>query len=288
MDAAEPLVVLTDPGGERLDQSLVEELAARERLLVVCGRYEGVDERVRTLVDRSVSIGDYVLTGGELPAMVLVDAVSRLIPGVLGRGDLRRRGVLLLGTARVPAVHAARRSSRASSVPEVLRGGDHGKVARWRREQAVERTARLRPDLLDAADLDGRRAYSGPPRAWTGASWEQLKSKSQNKSILPDRRRVGPPRRRGVRRRAPHHDVRRAAVRRPDRLDDPGRPARRPRFWSRSTPTSWANRSAATSSCSATGRPGEPDLLKRVIALPGETISMDEQGRFTIDGKALE
>ncbi len=84
LHAAAPVVLLTDPGGERLTQGLVEGLAEQERLLILCGRYEGVDERVRTLVDRSVSIGDYVLTGGELPAMVVVDAVSRLIPGVLG------------------------------------------------------------------------------------------------------------------------------------------------------------------------------------------------------------
>jgi tRNA (guanine37-N1)-methyltransferase len=153
MDGAEPVIVLTDPGGERLDQALVEELAAHDRLLVVCGRYEGVDERVRSLVHRSVSIGDYVLTGGELPAMVLVDAVSRLIPGVLGGETSAEEESFTWGLLEYPQYTRPARFE-GMEVPEVLLSGDHARVARWRREQAIERTARLRPDLLEDAELD--------------------------------------------------------------------------------------------------------------------------------------
>jgi tRNA (guanine37-N1)-methyltransferase len=153
LDPVEPLVVLTDPGGERLTQSLVEDLAGRERLLVVCGRYEGVDERVRAVVDRSVSVGDYVLTGGELPAMVMVDAVSRLIPGVLGGETSVEEESFTWGLLEYPQ-YTRPAEFEGVEVPEVLRSGDHGRVARWRREQAIERTARLRPDLLEDAGLE--------------------------------------------------------------------------------------------------------------------------------------
>ena len=147
-----PVVILMDPQGERLDQHLVEGLASCPRLLLLCGRYEGVDERVRTIVDRTVSVGDYVLTGGELPAMVLVDAVSRLIPGVLGDDESTTEESFSWGLLEYPQ-YTRPASYRGLDVPEVLRGGDHGKVARWRREQAVTRTALLRPDLLADAGL---------------------------------------------------------------------------------------------------------------------------------------
>ena len=147
-----PLVVLTDPQGERLGQRLVEELVELPRLLIICGRYEGVDERVRSIVDRTISVGDYVLTGGELPAMVLVDAVSRLIPGVLGGDESTTEESFSWGLLEYPQ-YTRPATYRSMDVPEVLRGGDHGKVARWRREQAVARTALLRPDLLDTAEL---------------------------------------------------------------------------------------------------------------------------------------
>jgi tRNA (guanine37-N1)-methyltransferase len=147
-----PLVILMDPQGERLDQTLVEELSACPRMLLVCGRYEGVDERVRTIVDRTVSVGDYVLTGGELPAMVLVDAVSRLIPGVLGDDESATEESFSWGLLEYPQ-YTRPATFRDMEVPEVLRGGDHAKVASWRREQAVTRTALLRPDLLQDAGL---------------------------------------------------------------------------------------------------------------------------------------
>ena len=161
-----PLVVLVDPQGERLDQRLVEELVELPRLLIVCGRYEGVDERIRTIVDRTISVGDYVLTGGELPAMVLTDAVSRLIPGVLGGDESTTEESFSWGLLEYPQ-YTRPPTYRGMDVPEVLRCGDHGKVAHWRREQAVMRTALLRPDLLGSADLTedeaelARRVLSG-------------------------------------------------------------------------------------------------------------------------------
>ena len=152
LDDEPPLVILADPQGERLDQRLVEELSACPRLLIVCGRYEGVDERVRSIVDRTVSVGDYVLTGGELPAMVIVDAVSRLIPGVLGDDDSATEESFSWGLLEYPQ-YTRPAVFREMEVPEVLRSGDHAKIAHWRRDQAVVRTAHLRPDLLDTADL---------------------------------------------------------------------------------------------------------------------------------------
>ena len=140
-------VVLLTPQGRRLDQAGLEELGRAERLVLVCGRYEGVDQRVIELaVDAELSIGDYVLSGGEVPAMVLIEGVSRLLPGVLGNPESAWtesfRGGLLEGPQYTrPA------SYRGRAVPEVLRSGDHGAVARWRREQARSITRHRRPDL---------------------------------------------------------------------------------------------------------------------------------------------
>lgn len=155
MDARQPLVVLMTPQGRRLDQALVEELAGRDRLLVLCGRYEGFDERVRALADLEVSIGDYVLTGGELPAMVLVDALSRLLPGVLGDDTSATEESFSWGLLEYPQ-YTRPASFKGMEVPPVLLSGDHARVAAWRREQALLRTARIRPDLLAAADLTAR------------------------------------------------------------------------------------------------------------------------------------
>lgn len=156
--AIEPLraagahVVLLDPGGDRLDDRLARELAALPHLALVCGRYEGIDERVRTIVDRDVSIGDYVLTGGELPALVLVDAVVRLVPGVIAEashtGDSFATGMLEYPQYTRPE------SFRGMEVPSVLRSGNHGEVDRWRRRQALRRTRARRPDLLEGAVAD--------------------------------------------------------------------------------------------------------------------------------------
>jgi tRNA (guanine37-N1)-methyltransferase len=145
------LVVLLDPAGERLTDALARELAAQPHLALVCGRYEGIDERARGLADREVSIGDYVLTGGELPALVLIDAVVRLIPGVIEaeshEGDSFASGLLEYPQYTRPETF------RGEAVPPVLLSGHHAEVERWRRREALRRTLERRPDLLDAAPL---------------------------------------------------------------------------------------------------------------------------------------
>jgi len=135
-----------------LTQELVADLAKDERLIMVCGRYEGFDERVMTLADVSLSIGDYVLTGGELPAMVVIDAVSRLLPGVLGHADSSQDESFSEGLLEYPQ-YTRPAEYRGMTVPEVLRSGDHGRIARWRREQSIAKTARFRPDLIERASL---------------------------------------------------------------------------------------------------------------------------------------
>jgi tRNA (guanine37-N1)-methyltransferase len=143
-----PVILLT-PQGELLNQGLVRELASHDDLYLICGRYEGVDERVATnLVDKEISIGDYVLTGGELPAMVLIDAVSRLVAGVLGSEESPKDESFDRHLLEYP--HYTRPAEfEGHSVPEVLRSGHHAEIERWRRAQAAERTRRRRPDLLD-------------------------------------------------------------------------------------------------------------------------------------------
>lgn len=141
--------VLLSPRGGRLDQAGVRELAAQEHLVLICGRYEGVDERVAEhLADDEISIGDYVLSGGELPALVVIEAVSRLLPGVLGNessaaDESHSQTLLEYPQFTRPA------SFRGWSVPSVLLSGDHGAVERWRRAQAERITRERRPDLLD-------------------------------------------------------------------------------------------------------------------------------------------
>jgi tRNA (guanine37-N1)-methyltransferase len=157
-------VLLLSPQGRRLDQEKLETLKTEEHLVLVCGRYEGVDQRVVELaVDEEISIGDYVLSGGEAPALVLIEGIVRLLPGVLGNPESARtesfRGGLLEGPQYTrPAVF------RDLEVPAVLRSGDHGAVSRWRAEQASEATRRRRPDLpgtqqpetRDGADAKGK------------------------------------------------------------------------------------------------------------------------------------
>jgi len=142
-------VILLSPQGERLNQELVRELATHPDFYLICGRYEGVDERVSTnLVDREVSIGDYILTGGELAAMVLIDAVSRLVSGVLGSEESPRDESFAEELLEYP--HYTRPAVfEGHQVPEVLLSGHHAEIERWRRAQAAERTRRRRPDLLD-------------------------------------------------------------------------------------------------------------------------------------------
>lgn len=147
-----PVILLT-PQGRVFTQRVAEELTRYERIALICGRYEGVDERIRDhLVTDEISIGDYVLTGGELPALVIVDALSRLIPGVLGDPDGAQDDSHSMGLLEYP--HYTRPPVfRGWSVPEVLLSGDHGKIERWRREQALLRTLTKRPDMLEKADL---------------------------------------------------------------------------------------------------------------------------------------
>ena len=141
-------VLLLSPGGRRLDQALVRELAAEEHLTLVCGRYEGVDERVVAgLPAEEVSIGDYVLSGGELPALVVIDAVTRLVPGVVGKEESVRRDSFD-DPALLDHPHYTRPPEfRGMRVPDVLRSGDHAQIERWRRQAALEKTRRNRPDL---------------------------------------------------------------------------------------------------------------------------------------------
>jgi tRNA (guanine37-N1)-methyltransferase len=147
-----PVILLT-PQGRVFTQGVAQELAQHPHLALLCGRYEGVDERVREhLVTDQVSIGDYVLSGGELPALVVIDAVARLIPGVLGDPDGAWDDSHASGLLEYP--HYTRPPEfRGWQVPEVLLSGDHGRIARWRREQALLRTWKRRPDLLARAPL---------------------------------------------------------------------------------------------------------------------------------------
>jgi tRNA (guanine37-N1)-methyltransferase len=146
------LVILMAPDGELFTQRIAEELAGYERLVLVCGHYEGLDERVReTLIDREISIGDYVLTGGELAAMVVLDAVARLVPGVIDADSISEEshgdGLLEYPHYTRPAIWEGR------AVPPILLSGHHGQVAIWRRQQRLRRTLERRPDLLAHADL---------------------------------------------------------------------------------------------------------------------------------------
>ncbi len=144
-----PLLYLS-PAGRRFDQAWARELAASDGFSLLCGRYEGIDERVREhLVDGELSIGDYVLGGGEVAAMVVLEAVGRLVPGVMGNDASADDESFTDGLLEYP--HYTRPAElRGWGVPDVLRSGDHGRVARWRRAQALARTRRHRPDLIDA------------------------------------------------------------------------------------------------------------------------------------------
>jgi len=142
-DAPDCRTILLAPAGRRLDQALVEELAGLERIVLVCGRYEGFDARIeRTLGAETLSVGDYVLSGGEVAAMVVVDAVARLLPGVLGHEESAGQDSFSGADRLVEGPQYTRpREFRGLAVPEVLLSGDHGRIASWRREQAVAATA---------------------------------------------------------------------------------------------------------------------------------------------------
>ena len=157
-------VVLTSPQGRRFTQAEAQRLSEVEHLVLLCGRYEGIDERVRERVSEEISIGDYVLTGGELPALVILDAVARLVPGVVGdeqsvAEDSFSRGLLDFPQYTRPAEvaiggSAGRAGPAVLKVPDVLMSGNHGDIRRWRKREAVSRTLERRPDLLAGAELD--------------------------------------------------------------------------------------------------------------------------------------
>lgn len=148
-----PHLIYMSPQGSVLTQEKIKELAQYENIAILCGHYEGIDERIiDEFVDEQISVGDYVLTGGELPALVLADAISRMVPGVLSddicfEEESHYNGLLEYPQYTRPAVWRGRK------VPEVLLSGHHGKIAEWRRMQSIERTAKARPDLLKQAEL---------------------------------------------------------------------------------------------------------------------------------------
>lgn len=146
-------VILLSPQGRPLNQALAQELSTLDHFALVCGRYEGVDERVRQhLASEEISIGDYVLTGGELAALVVIDAVTRLLPGALGEPQASQNDSYASGLLEYP--HYTRPPEfRGWQVPEVLRSGDHAQIAAWRRREALRRTAERRPELLESTQL---------------------------------------------------------------------------------------------------------------------------------------
>jgi len=155
-EGPKPFVILTEPWGETFNQEMALELSKKERLLIICGRYEGVDERVKEIVDREVSIGDYVLTGGELPAMVIMDAVIRLVPGVIGNAESLRadsfmdRGLLGYPNYTRPA------EFRGMKVPDVLLSGHHRRIELWRKEQSLRKTLKRKPEVIERLLKEGK------------------------------------------------------------------------------------------------------------------------------------
>ena len=150
--AIKPHVIFLAPGGRRFDDALACELAREERLLFVCGHYEGIDERAYALADTVISLGDYVLTSGELASMVVIDAVVRKLPGVLGAPDGAEDESFADGLLEYPQ-YTRPAVFEGMEVPPILLSGNHAAIATWRRERSLERTARLRPDLLESAPL---------------------------------------------------------------------------------------------------------------------------------------
>jgi tRNA (guanine37-N1)-methyltransferase len=152
-DELHPLVVLMTPQGETFNQKIAAELALQKQIILICGRYEGVDERIREhLADREISIGDYILTGGELSALVVMDAVARLIPGVLGNEESAVTESFSCGLLEYPQ-YTRPALYQGWGVPDVLVSGNHAQIERWRKIEALKRTWQRRPDLIDKADL---------------------------------------------------------------------------------------------------------------------------------------
>jgi tRNA (guanine37-N1)-methyltransferase len=160
-------LILLSPQGRKLDQPLVEELALEPRLLLLCGRYEGFDQRVSEILrPTEISLGDYVLNGGEVAAMAIIEAVSRLIPGVIGDEDSRAFDSFSSGNRLLDFAQYTRpREYRGHAVPEVLLGGNHDEVARWRAAQSLQKTEQQRTDLIQPATADQTRAQPQTPNA---------------------------------------------------------------------------------------------------------------------------
>lgn len=145
-------VVLTTPQGEKMTQKLVAELASYPAIVIVCGRYEGYDERIRAFADLEVSVGDYVLSGGEIPALAIIDAVARLVPGVLGEPASSEADSFSEGLLEYPQ-YTRPEEFRGMRVPEVLLSGNHANIEKWRKREALRKTLLKRPDLIAAAAL---------------------------------------------------------------------------------------------------------------------------------------
>ncbi len=166
--ANEPPVILMDPQGERLTQGLVDRFAGLDDMIIISGRYEGIDERARQrLITHEISIGDYVVTGGELPAMVFIEAVARRVPGVLGGEDSGKADSFASGLLQHPQ-YTRPAVWEDSAVPEILLSGDHARVDRWRREQSLLRTLQRRPDLLETAALSDADVLFLREQGWEG------------------------------------------------------------------------------------------------------------------------
>lgn len=155
-----PYVILTSPRGTRFSQEKAKWLASLDWILIICGRYEGVDERVTKIVDEEISIGDYVLTGGELPAMILVDAISRLIPGVVKEKESVEDDSFY-SKFLAPPVYTRPREFMGMKVPEILLSGNHKKIKKWMTKESIRATMRRRPDLIDPSKFtsDERKIY---------------------------------------------------------------------------------------------------------------------------------
>ena len=153
--SAGPQIVFLAPQGRPFDDAYADKLAAADHLLFICGHYEGIDERVYTLADHVISLGDYVLTSGELASMVVIDAAVRKLPGVLGAAEGPVMSPSPAGLLEYPQ-YTRPADFRGMRVPEVLKSGNHAAIARWRREQSLARTAAARPDLIAAAEAAGR------------------------------------------------------------------------------------------------------------------------------------
>ena len=164
LDGASARRILMTPRGRTLNQKIAKELSTEDHLVLLCGHYEGVDERVMNIIDDEISVGDYVLTGGELPAMLLVDCVSRLIPGVLGSEQSAADESFSEDLLEYPQ-YTRPASFRGMDVPEVLLNGHHAKIQAWRQEQARLKTALNRPDLLTESNGKGE-TIEAPDDAW--------------------------------------------------------------------------------------------------------------------------